>query len=97
MYPRDRRLRPAVAVGIAGEDLFVPAQEHVVHAPGVDREAFQLRKCRPCRVDARLYMAQQRAEIPGQVPAPLSDAVGEAVDLLRVQRAVFRPAYDVAT
>ena len=95
MHLRDDRLGAPVAVGVAGADRLVAAQQHVVHAPGVDRQALDLRVFRLRDFDTAPDMPQQRVDIPGQTSVLFRHAVGKTVELLGFQFSVLEPAQDV--
>ena len=95
MHFGNDRLRPAVPVGIHWTDFFVPPQQHIVHAPGVNRQADDLRKLRLRRRNARFHMGEQRVHIPDKMSVLLLHAVRKAVDLFRFQRPVLPPAHNV--
>ena len=96
MYLRDHRFCTAVPVGVAGEELLVAPEQHIVHAPGVDGQAFDRPEALPRFSDAGLHMSGQRLDIPGQMAVQLGYAVWKAIDFFGFQFSVFRPAYDVA-
>ena len=96
MHLRDDGLGAPVAVGIARQDRLVAVHQHVIHAPGVDGQAFDLRVQLHRFVDARLYMAFQGLNIPGEMPVLFRDAVGKAVDLPGLDCSVFLPAHDMS-
>ena len=95
VYLRDNRFGAAVTVGVAGHDLRIAAQQHIVHAPCVDGEALDALKPRLGFLDSRFDVEQQGFDIPGQMSVPLRHAVGETVDLLGFEFAVLHPADDV--
>lgn len=94
---RDHRFRPAVPVGIAGIDFLVTFEKHIVHAPGVDGQAFDFRKFFKCFPDSHDHIGKELSDIPGQVSIHQFHAVGKAVDLFCLKRIVFQPAHNVPT
>ena len=97
VYLVDDGLRPLVAVGEHGTDDLAAAQQHIVHAPGVDGEALDSAKVIDGLVNACLYMALQCIDVPCKMAVLFRDTVGEAVDLLGAEVAPLSPAYNVAT
>ena len=68
MYQGDDSLGSAVAVGVAGPNLFIAPHEHVVHTPGVDRQALNLGVFFLRDRNSLLYMPDQSIDVPGQMP-----------------------------
>ena len=91
----DDALRPPVPVGVAGPDLLVPAQQHIIAPPGVDGKALHRAKLGQSQVDARLHVAQQGVHVPGEAAVPLRHPIGEAVDLFGFDLAVLKPTHDM--
>ena len=97
MHLRNDRLCAVVAVGVDRAHLFLAAQQHIVHAPGVDGKADNRRVFLLSSGDAALHMFQQRVNIPQQVAVLLLHAIGETVDLVGSGFAALAPADDMAS
>ena len=95
MRLRNHRFGTIVPVGVAGKNGAVPVHQHVVDAPGVHRQAFDLRFLRQRQIDAFLHMALQGFHVPRQMAVLFRHAVGEAVYFLRADFPVFMPAQNM--
>ena len=76
----------AVPVGIAGEDLLVAAQQHIIDAPGVHGEADDVVVLREREVDSALHLFREVQDIPDQMAVHTLHAVREAVDFAGLER-----------
>ena len=96
MYFRNGILCAAVTVGIAGPYLLIALQEHIVNAPGVNRQACNVGVSQKCLTDALHNMLKKCHHIPNQVTILGLHPVGEAVNLGSHNGAVFLPTHNVA-
>ena len=91
----DDRFRAPVTIGVTGQDGLIAPHQHIVHAPGVDGEAGNVRETAQRLVDARPHMRFQSCDIPGQAAVVLLHAVGKAVNFPGLDPPVLQPAHDV--
>ena len=92
MNPRNDGFRPAVPVGIAGQNLLIPFHQHIVHTPGIHGKADQIRIGFPGPADAFLYIVQQAENIPDQMAFLLLYSVGKTENLFCFQLPFLLPA-----
>ena len=95
MHLRDHGFCPFVPIGIHGQNFFAALQQNIVHAPGVDRQAFDFRKFRFRRPDASFHLPQQGFNIPDKVSSFLLHAIGKAIYFFCLDSAFLHPAHDM--
>ena len=95
MHSRNHSFRPAVTVGIAGQDFLIFLHQHIIYCPGINRQAFDLRIFLLCFIDACFYVLFQCSNIPGQMSVLFRNAVRETINLPGPDFPVFFPANNV--
>ena len=92
MHLVQNRLRPAVTVGVDRVEVFIFFQKHIVHRPGVNGQAFDLRiSCKRC-ADTLFDMGKHAVDVPFQMSVHPLHTVWKAVDFFRVDPAAVHPA-----
>ena len=97
MCLRDDALCAAVAIGIAGPQLRIIMQQHIVNAPGIHRKTFYSGKSGLCFCDALPHRCRERFHIPDEMTVLRLHAVRETIDLFRFQFTVLHPTDDVTS
>ena len=92
---RDNRFGTAVPVGIDWIHFLVALQEHIIHAPSVDGQAFNVLKLLESLQNPPHYIRKQHANVPRQVSIFLHNTVGKAIDLFRLQLFPLYPAHNM--
>jgi len=95
MHLVNHRLRALVAVGVAGEKRRAVLQQDVIHRPSVDGQAVDVRILRKRRLQSRLDVLENALDVPDEMPVFALHSVREAVDFIRLERAVRLDADDV--
>ena len=96
MYFRDNRFRPAVPVSITGQHRFTALHQHIIHAPGIDGQAFDFRINLQRFIYPSPDMGFQCIDVPGQMAIIFSDAVRKTIDLFHLDLSILHPTDDVA-
>ena len=95
MHLGDDVFCPAVPVGIGRKHLLFPFHQDIVHPPGIDGEASDIRIPLPGLPDSLPDVPQQRLDIPYEMSVLFIDSVGKTVNLLCFQLPVLHPSGDM--
>ena len=89
---RNGSRRPAVPVCIAWQDFLFAFHQHIVHTPGIHRQADDVRILLQCFINTRLNVSDQRLEIPDELSAFLLHSVRKTVHLVGPDFPVLHPS-----
>ena len=89
--------RTAVPISIDRKHFLITLQQHIVHAPGIDRQTFDLRVFPECFHDTCNHVRKELAHIPRKMAVLLPDTVRETKYFVSFDFAILLPAYNMPT
>ena len=96
VHQGNRLFGSAVPIGINGKNFLIPAEEDIIHPPGINGQTVNLRKNRFGLGNALFHMGKQCLGVPGKAVFLRAHSVGKTVHLPGLDDTVLPPAHNMS-